>query len=887
MSQTLSPDTTIAQYKIVSKIGEGGMGEVWRARDTKLGRDVAIKVLPAAFAANEERLRRFEQEAQAAGALNHPNILVVYHIGTHEGAPYVVTELLEGESLRDRLNDGAITQRKAVDYAVQIAHGLAAAHEKGIVHRDLKPDNLFITNDDRVKILDFGLAKLVQTTTDIPQTEIATRRVHTDPGTVMGTAGYMSPEQVRGRAVDHRSDIFSFGAVLYEMLAGKRAFRGDSAVETLNAILKEEPQELTNSNPNVAPALERVVWHCLEKSPDRRFQSATDIAFALESLTGFPSHPSQTTLISPTPTSFSRTLTRERLLWLGLCALLSAAALAFAYGYYSQSKNTPSVVRLALATPEQATFPSNVTISPDGSRVVFIAVDRDGQRVLWVRSLDSLLPRKLEGTEGAVTPFWSPDSNFVGYFANQKLFKVDASGGRPQALCDSTEERGGAWNNEGTILFAGMEGLYRVSAQGGTPTLATKLGPKEEAHRWPYFLPDGRHFIFLADAETKEDHHIRIGSLDSQETQILFNAISRIAYSPPGYLLYVNQGSLVAQAFDANTRKILADPKTVVEHVAEVGANHEFDFSISNTGVLAYQSGNSNSQLTWFDRSGKKVGPTSESRDYGGIALSPDGQRAATSLLDSDGRVADIWLVDLGRDSISRLTFDPSGDGGPVWSPDGSRIVFSSNRLGGGQVNIYQKAAGGAGDDELLFTSETAKYPTSWSSDGRFIVFDNWALKTKGGVWLLSLPDKQAKPLLQASAYDQFGGRISPDGRFVAYSSNESGRVEVYVQPVVSTGEKWRISTSGGAQPFWRGDGKELYYVTYEGRMMSADISTSKKFESSVPRQLFQTNIKNTDPGFSYAATADGQRFLVNTYVQNNNVAPMTIVLNWTGDLKK
>ena len=889
MAPSLTAGTKLGRYEIRSQVGAGGMGEVYRARDEKLNRDVAVKVLPAALSENSDRLHRFEQEAQAAGALNHPNILAVYDVGTHEGAPYVVSELLEGETLRELLDHGPLSTRKAIEYATHIARGLAAAHEKGIVHRDLKPENLFITKDDRVKILDFGLAKLTLPAGDeVAQTDIATRKVHTDPGAVMGTAGYMSPEQVRGRAVDYRSDIFSFGAVLYEMLSGRRAFRGDSAIETLNAILKEEPAELTASNSNIAPAIERVVWHCLEKSPERRFQSASDVAFALESLSGMTSHPSQQTFGALVPLSPARIWTRERLIWLVACVVLLVATSVLAFAYFSRSKTSTHAVRLALANPDRATLPERVTVSPDGLRVVFIATNADGKRLLWVRPLESLTAQPLTGTDGAISPFWSPDSRFIGYFANGKLFKIDAAGGRPQALCDVGENRGGAWNRDGVILFAGLEGLYRVSAQGGAPTLATKIDPKEEAHRWPYFLPDGRHFVFLADAETTENHHIRLGSLDSQESQILFGAVSRIAYVPPGYLLYVSQGALVATPFDARALKVTGDPATIAEHIAEVGDNHEFDFSASDDGVLAYQSGSPNSQLTWFDRAGKKLNSVGEPANYATFSLSPDERRAAVSLLDADGRVADLWILDLMRGSISRLTFDPSSEGWGVWSPDGNNIVYNSNRLGDGHVHLYEKAASGTGDDQLLLQSASDKYPTSWSRDGQFILFVNWPLRAKAGIWLLPLTgERQPRALLQTAAFDQTGGQFSPDGRFVAYMSNESGRTEVYVRPFPLSDDKWRISSGGGQLPSWRADGKELFYVTDEGRLMSAEIRFSGKFENGVPQQLFQTNIKNSGGGLCYGAAADGQRFLVNTFVEGDNPAPMTIVLNWTNDLKR
>jgi eukaryotic-like serine/threonine-protein kinase len=885
---TLVPGTKLGRYEVRSKIGEGGMGEVYRARDEKLNRDVAIKVLPADLSENAERLHRFEQEAEAAGALNHPNILAVYDVGVHDSAPYVVSELLEGETLRDLLEERQPATRKSLDYAIQLAHGLAAAHDKGIVHRDIKPDNIFITKDERLKILDFGLAKLAQPSgVDVAQTEIATRKVRTDPGTIMGTVGYMSPEQVRGQAVDHRTDIFSFGAVLYEMLSRRRAFRGDSAIETLNAILKEEPAELSASNPNIAPALERVVWHCLEKSPERRFQSANDIAFALESLSGVTSHSSQPTLLSAGPhVSSSPGLTRERMIWLGICGLLLVALIVLALFYFPRPQPAGQPVRLALAISDKANVPARVTVSPDGSRVAFLADTAEGKRLLWVRPMDSLSAQPLVGTEGATEPFWSPDSRSIGYFANGKLFKVEAAGGRSQALCDVLEMSGGAWNRDGVILFGGPDGLHRVSAQGGTPTLATKTDSTEEAHRWPYFLPDGRHFVFLGDAPTTENHHIRVGALDSQETQILFHAVTRIAYAAPGFLLYVSQGALVAQSFDPQKLKVTGEATVVAEHIAVVGVNHEFDFSVSDNGVLAYQTGGAQSQLAWFDRTGKKLQTVGEIDAYNSVAISPDGQRAAVGMLDADGRNGDIWLLDLSRPSKSRLTFDPHSDGDPIWSPDGSQLVFFSNRGVNARLNLFLSTASAAGVDQLLLKSDSDDIPSSWSRDGQSILFTRYG-NMHASVWLMPLSgDRQPKPLFESPAFDQGAGSFSPNGRFIAYRSNESGRWEVYVRSFPLSGDKVMVSSSGGALPLWRDDGKELFYLTQDGRVMSVEIKSGAKLESSVPQQLFQTRMKFTDD-YPYAINPDGSRFLINIPADTNDSAPMIVVLNWTAALKK
>src|SRR6476646_3095143 len=469
----LSPNIPIGDYTIVSKIGEGGMGEVYRARDTKLGRDVAIKVLPAAFSADAERLRRFEQEAQAAGALNHPNILVIYHIGTHKESPYIVSELLEGETLRERMGGVALPQRKAIDYALQTAHGLAAAHEKGIIHRDLKPENLFITKDGRVKILDFGLAKLLGNDSNQAQTEIPTRRVNTDPGVVMGTIGYMSPEQVRGKAADNRSDIFSFGAILYEMLSGRRAFRGESTADTISAILREDPPDLSSTNRNINPALERVVNHCLEKNPEQRFNSARDLAFAIEALSG-PTTTSGDTATILTKLPSAKTQRRAFIPW-AIAAVLLIACATLALLYFWPRPTDKRAISFAIEIPDKASDIGDLAISPDGKLIVF-AANIDGKSFLFLRSLDSVELKLLPGTDDAYLPFWSPDNRYIGFFANNKLKKIDANGSSIQTICDSGGSSGGTWNSDGVILFSSQgQPLRRVAAAGGEPTVALTL----------------------------------------------------------------------------------------------------------------------------------------------------------------------------------------------------------------------------------------------------------------------------------------------------------------------------------------------------------------------------------------------------------------------------
>jgi eukaryotic-like serine/threonine-protein kinase len=885
---------TIAQYEVTAKIGEGGMGEVYRARDTKLGRDVAIKVLPAAFSADTERLRRFEQEAQAAGALNHPNILVIFHIGTHDGAPYIVSELLEGETLRERMAGAALPQRKAIDYALQIAHGLAAAHAKGIVHRDLKPENLFVTNDGRVKILDFGLAKLTGAADgNLSQTEVPTRRVDTDPGLVVGTMGYMSPEQLRGKPADHRSDIFSFGASLYEMLSGKRAFRGDSTAETISAILREDPPDLSETNKTVSPALERVVRHCLEKNPEERFHSARDLAFALESISGVSG---QTIATAATLAP----LKRNRFLpWIvaGVFALASIVMLPFAISSFRQAPTRANTIRAAILSPENAKFlPRNqFAVSPDGRQLAFVARGADGKQLLWVRGLEALTAQLLAGTDEATYPFWSPDSRFVGFFAQGKLKKIDASGGPPQTLCDAPNGRGGTWNRDGLIVFApdNFRPLDRVSAAGGTSTAVTKLDASklQATHRWPCFLPDGRHFLYrsgsTASASQKENNGIYLGSLDSNEQRLILRNDTSPVYAS-GYLLFVHDGTLMAQGFNETTFQVTGDALPITEHVQFDFSLARAAFSASENGVLVSQSGTAvaDRQLLWFDRSGKQTGSVGEPALYAQIHLSPDGQRVAMAIFDLQAGSPDIWTYELLRNVPTRFTFDPDFDANPIWSPDGSRIVWSSNRKG--HYDMYQKAASGAGSEEVLLESEENKIPTSWSADGRFIAYTSTNIKgnTKNDIWILPLfGDGKPFPFLR-SQFNEVDAQYSPDGRWIAYVSDESGSNQVYIAAFPGPGGKWQVSRTGGTEPRWRGDGREIFFLSPDSKLMAVEVNAKEStLEIGNAQPLFEVHLANP-PGYHYDVTRDGKRFLIDTAKEGNS-APLALVVNWTADLKR
>jgi serine/threonine protein kinase len=893
---TLQSGTKLGRYEIRSQLGAGGMGEVYLARDPKINRDVAIKVLPASVSSDAERLRRFEQEVQATGKLNHPNILAVYDVETHDGAPYVVYELLEGETLRHRLQSGPLPTRKAIDFGLQITRGLIAAHEKGIVHRDLKPENIFITQDGRVKVLDFGLAKLTWAVQDIEvQTEVLTRRVNTDPGAVMGTAGYMSPEQVRGQRVDHRSDVFALGLVLYEMLSGKRAFHGDSAVETLNAILKDDPAELSGSDAHINPALERVVLHCLEKNPAQRFQSAGDVAFALESLSGLSSSRTLTDELTPmTP----RRQIRGWFPWAIAAGLLLAlmATLPFAISYLRRSPTEESVIRLSISLPDKVlmsgTTPA-LAISPDGHQIAFVAT-QEGQNLLWVRSLDSFTPKPLAGMEisGSPTPpFWSPDSRFIGFFAGGKLKKIDTSGGPPQTLCDLPAARGGTWNRDGVILVGTTAGtLFRISQAGGELTPLTTLDQSrfETSHRWPHFLPDGRHFLFFVRSGKVENTGVYVGSLESKETRQLLRNVLSAMYAPPGFLLFLRNETLMAQPFNTDTLTLTGEQVPIAEQVAFNSGLGRGSFSVAENGVLAFRTGGGQiDQPLWFDRTGKQTGVLAEAGVYFNIALSPvDEKQAAVDRTDPQTGTNDIWLFDLARNGVSsRFTTDPAGDSYPLWSPDAKRIVFASYRTG--SWSLYEKSASGGESEQVILASVEEKVPEDWSRDGQFIIYSAFNGKTKWDLWLLRTADKSASPLLQTE-FNERQASFSPDGKYIAYTSDKSGSAAVYVQTFPFSGSEWRISTDVGGQPRWRSNGRELFYIGQDRKLMVVDVKLGSTFQAGVPKPLFDTRVPTiTDFRNHYSVTSDGQRFLINSMTQQRGSTPIDVVKNWTALLKR
>jgi eukaryotic-like serine/threonine-protein kinase len=901
MNDGFAANSTISHYRIVSRIGAGGMGEVYRGYDSRLDREVAIKMLPPDFASNEDRLRRFEQEAKATSALNHPNILTVYDIGEHEGSPFIVAELLDGEELRDRLDEGPIPLRKTIDYAQQIVSGLSAAHERGIAHRDLKPENLFITKDDRMKILDFGLAKLLERDKNTQGSEDATKKALTDPGVVMGTVGYMSPEQVRGLPADHRSDIFSFGVILYEMLTGRQAFRGESVVETMHSVLKDDVPELDETNARVPPSLDKLMRRCLEKRPEHRFHSAHDLGFALDALA------------SPTNTSGSGLTTAVRSIdersrpgfnWIGgavwaAAGLFLLSTVIFAALYFWRAEPPRPTVRFTVPPPEKSEF-SGLALSPDGRQIAFAIVGAAGATSLWVRSVDSLDSRQLAGTEGAAFPFWSPDSRTIGFFAGNKLRKIDAGGGPPQTLADATiDPRGGTWTADGTIIFspATTSPLMRILASGGPATELTKLDAElgQTSHRWPSMMPDGRHFLYFARGTQPEKQGIYVGSVDSPETKLLIAAPVTGAYAEAegtGYLLFVRESTLVAQRFDTSSFTLSGDAVPLASGIftvpGEVGPTAFSAFSVSSGNLLYFNGSVPTTRFTWFDRSGKSLGAVTEPGQYHEPSLS----NADSKLLfgGSDGAApGDIYLQDLSRGSTTRLTFEPGQESSAVFSPDESQIVFTSNRSGAN--GIYRKPASGAGSDQLLLAETDLAFPDSWSRDGRYLLFEkNGGARTRFDLWVLPMVgDPTPFPYLE-TAFQESHSQFSPDGRWVAYASDESGRPEVYIQSFPIGNGKWQVSTAGGDQAQWSADGKELFYIAADRNLMAVSINKSAALEIGRPEVLFQTNSPITgitDDRNNFVPARDGRRFLINTLDETKNAQPLTFVLNWAANLKK
>jgi serine/threonine protein kinase/Tol biopolymer transport system component len=879
----------IGHYQILSRLGEGGMGIVYKARDQHLDRFVAIKVLPPELVADPDRKRRFVQEAKAASALKHPNIITIHDIASDNGTDFIVMEYVDGKTLGQMIPRRGMKLNEVLKYAIQIADGLARAHAVGIIHRDLKPGNIMVGEDGLVKVLDFGLAKL----TERPRIgeEESTRSIPpwTDEGTILGTASYMSPEQATGKPVDARSDIFSFGSVLYEMVTGRRAFESDSKMSTLAKIIHEDPDPLSGKIPW---DLEKVITRCLRKDIHRRFQHMDDLKVELDELLQSAANPAVAQGLlyqrQRETAELEGPKRRSFILWLvGTLFLLGGMLSAIAY--FQRAPAELQSLKLSVLAPENATLDSHA-ISPDGRRLVFVARSAK-ESLLWLRSLDSLSAQPLGGTEGAIDPFWSPDGRHLGFFTKDKLKRIALSSGAVTPLCNVWQARGGTWSSNGEILFAPRisDALYRISSvSGGEPVPVTTLDrSRQETHRWPWFLPDGRHFLYFVRSLQRDRNGIYLGSLDSNEKKrLLAGAIGGMAYAAPGYLLYVQNGTLVARPFDPNRLEITGEPFSVVEKV-EQRSGWSTTFSVSSADVLTYMRGGhiADTQLVWADRAGKQLQSVAIPPGYDYPRLSPDGTHLAVRGIDPETATGDIWLLELSNGTFRRFTSDPSYEYVPVWSPDGDQIVFFSNAEGPG--DLYVKRLSGPDKSEPLLKSSTRKIPEDWSLDGRFILYSN--LDSKSNQWdLWALPlfgDRQPIPFL-TEPFGEQQGQFSPDGRWVAYCSDESGRDEVYVQSFPGGGNKVPISAAGGRQPRWRRDEKELFFLARDGTIMVSDVKAGPTLRAGIPKVLPLKVLSSSDD-VSYAVTADGQRFLFRKPFGEPEPASITVITNWTTGLKR
>jgi len=876
----LTVGTRFGPYEIVAAIGAGGMGEVFRARDTRLNRDVAIKVLPESFAADPERRARFEREAQAVAALSHPNILAIFDTGVHPsagsaGSPqagsgqallYVVTELLEGETLRDALKTGALPVRKAVDIAVHIAHGLAAAHDKHLVHRDLKPENVFLLKDGQVKILDFGLARQVVTGTGATGTVAAL----TDAGTVMGTVGYMAPEQVRGQAVDARTDLFALGAVLYEMLSGQRAFQRDTAADTMFAIAREDPPNLLTARAELSPALDRVVRHCLEKNPNERFQTARDVAFALDGLSG--SGPSS-------PREIDRPVARPSRVWrhrLAIAALgLLLIALAWAGWRLSRPGAAPLVVRFIQPPPEDISIgqgavgpPGAIAVSPDGTRIAFVGFASYAGG-LWIRRLDETTATYIAGTTGARYPFWSADGQFLAFCHEKKLKKVPRDGGTPQPIGDCANPRGaGTWTRDNTIMFVPeYDGpVVRVSASGTTAAVALSVHAPTGWIRHLVLLPDGERFLFVLRGEAPDgaDDGVYVGSTRSPETHRIVNGRSNGLALALGSLFFTQNGTLVSGAFDARSATLTGDVTQIAPNVAA--------FSASEAGTLAYfatpRGVNLSQRITWFSRDGTRLRTTGEPGTIVDPRISPDGLQLAVARRNERG-VADIWTYDVARGAGTPATLN--GGVMPVWSPDGGSLLYF------GSAGILRMSLGGDASAGPMPGMPTGAGPEDWSADGRFVAFGTTV--SKDDLHIVPAEGRTVIPV-GITPYSEMRGRLSPNSRWIAYMSNESGRYEIYVKPVPGPGPRRQVSTGGGDYPVWGPDGKEIYYRSPESMLTAQPVngSGSTFVVVGTPQTLFK--MTGVAQNFLFD-THDGKQFVM-AVPSERDPSPLTVVVNWT-----
>ena len=874
--------THLAHYQITGHLGKGGMGEVYQATDSRLGRSVAIKLLPDAFSDDSDRSARFEREARALASLNHPHVASIYGVEESSGRKFLIMEFVDGETLAERIARGAIPVNEALKISIQICQAMEAAHEKGIVHRDLKPANIKVTSEGNVKVLDFGLAKAFETeapNADASQSPTLSMAA-TMQGVILGTAAYMSPEQAKSRAVDRRTDIFAFGAVLYEMLTGRPAFDGEDVADILSSVLKMEP-DWSRLPADVPPGIHRLLRLCLQKDARNRRQTATDVRIDIEHALNPPA----------LPATIPVRKSRERIAFAVAGISLIAVVGLLAAIYFRPVPTSSIASRFLIELPPEASLLSGTaaspfpTVSPDGNYIVFGALSAGAPR-LWLRPIGSLAAQPIPGTEDIrpmnSNPFWSSDSRFIGFFAGGKLKKVAVAGGPAQTLCDVEGDAiAGTWNQNDVILFESSGSIKRVGGAGGIPSaVKTPDAKKPSSYKFPYFLPDGRHFLYLVTGTSTE---VRVGDLDSDDDKQLFATNSRVLFAAPNYLLFIRDGTLMAQRFDADKLTLTGDVLPVAEQVAANPTNGTGAFSASANGTLVYRAGSTAVvELTKFDRSGKNLGIIRTNGNFIHPRLSPDKNSLVVER--RDGGNGDIWMVDLQRGTSTRFTTDPGDDSWPIFSHDGKQIAFASDR--GGVSGIYTKSVSGSGAEQLVHKAEgLPTYINSWSSE--FLIYETTSSETGRDVWALPMTgDRKAFPVVN-DKFTQNGSRLSPDGRWILYASNESGRVEIYVQAFPkSTGVRQvSIDGVGATVANWRDDGREIIFHGLDGKMMAVDLKLGATMEIGIPQSLFP--LPGPVVGSRLTMSSDGQLFIMPLSPQSGDRPTVTTVLNWASDITK
>jgi serine/threonine protein kinase len=871
----------LGPYEIISALGAGGMGEVYRARDTRLGRDVAIKVLPQAFAADPERMARFEREAKVLASLSHASIASIYGLEDSDGIRALVMELVSGPTLAERLQHGAIPSDEALPLAKQIAEAVEYAHERGIVHRDLKPANIKLPPDNGVRILDFGLAKAMEG--DAAATDISTSptisRMATQAGIILGTAAYMSPEQAKGRSVDRRTDIWAFGCVLFEMLTGTTTFDGETVTDVLAAVVMKDPDwpKLPAATP---PRIRELLQRCLKREHRQRLQSIGDARIIIEEVLAGTPHGS---FVQHGPS-------QARTLWLSVPPWALAGLLAITAGFLlfhprAGDDHLQQPIRASILPPPKYDFAvsSTAPISPDGRFLAFVAYPSGGPTQLWIRPIDSLVAKPLAGTNGALNPFWSFDSQWIAFYSNNKLQKISINGGVPLDICDSASGRGGTWGPDGTILFVPDIGVpvFSVPATGGTPVAVTQLDKslQEVAHRWPVFLPDGKHFLFFSQGS---ENVIYAASTGSSKRKLILKNESNVLYALPGYLLFVRNRVLMAQQFDPK-RLELSGPIVPIAEDVPVNGFRLAMFWVSQNGILSAKTQIlKNVQPVWVDRLGNTLDLLGEPAMFESFRVSPNGEKVAFAVDDPQEAIPNLWVYDIQGHHKTRLTFGPSSAQSPTWSSDGNRIVFVSNLKG--SPHLFSIPVTGVGQAEALLPSDQFEAPTSESPDGRYLAFDRRSLSGNGhwNVWILPMSgDKKPYPLLDSN-YDQGSAIFSPDGKWLAFESKETGRYEIYLVPFPDATSKLAISTDGGRNPRWSLRGQELFYLGEDGRVMAASLHAGKTgLQVTATHPLFKNDLHYFD------VSSDGKRFLTFRVAENQAPAPITLISNWTAALKK